>query len=266
MVALNARSAASRRRAERFTGAVLASPAEVAAACELLLLAVPDEALPELVGELSARPGVRPGTLVCHPSGRYGIGVLQPLAAAGALPLALHPAMTFIGVPEEQDRLAGTVFGVTAPVELRAVAEALVIEMGGEPVFVAESDRGLYHAALTWTANYLVTLVAQGRDLLGAAGVSCPSELLGPLLRASLANALRAGDGALSGPLARGDAGTLRAHLAVLEQAAPQMLPGYRSLAALTVARAVAAKLITPAVAASLRAELAGPPGRADEP
>ena len=92
--------------------------------------------------------------------------MLEPATGPGALPLALHPVMTFTGRPDDVDRLAGISFGVTAPDALRPVAEVLVMEMGGEPVFIAEEYRGLYHAALAGAANHLVTQVVQACDLL----------------------------------------------------------------------------------------------------
>src|SRR5262249_12837693 len=149
------------------------------------------------------------GRLLAHASGRHGLAVLEPAVRAGGLPLALHPVMTFTGRPDDVDRLTGVSFGVTAPEPLRPVAEALVVEMGGEPVFIAEENRDLYHAALAGAANHLVTLVVQARDLLSAAGVANPSRMLGPLLSAALDNALRLGDAALTGPVARGDAETV---------------------------------------------------------
>ena len=165
----------------------------------------------------------------CTPPGRYGTAVLDPALRAGALPLALHPAMTFTGTPVDVQRLAGCSFGVTAPEELRLAAEALVIEMGGEPEWIAEEARPLYHAALALGANHLVTLVAQSMELLRAAGVEAPDRMLGPLLGAALDNALRSGDAALTGPVARGDAGTVAAHVAELRAHAPadrRRLPG----------------------------------------
>ena len=147
--------------------------------------------------------------------------MLDPALRAGALPLALHPAMTFTGTPVDVQRLAGCSFGVTAPEELRLAAEALVIEMGGEPEWIAEEARPLYHAALALGANHLVTLVAQSMELLRAAGVEAPDRMLGPLLGAALDNALRSGDAALTGPVARGDAGTVAAHVAELRSARP---------------------------------------------
>jgi predicted short-subunit dehydrogenase-like oxidoreductase (DUF2520 family) len=213
-VAASGVSEASRRRAEALLpGVPMVEPGQVMAAADLVLLTVPDDALPDLVRGLAETGAVRPGQLLVHTSGRYGTAVLDPALRAGALPLALHPAMTFTGTPVDVQRLAGCSFGVTAPGELRLAAEALVIEMGGEPEWVEESARPLYHAALAIGANHLVTLVAQARDLLSAAGVTEPGRMLGPLLGAALDNALRSGDGALTGPAARGDAGTVAAHL-----------------------------------------------------
>ena len=133
-----------------------------------------------------------PGRLIAHASGRHGLAVLEPVVAKGALPLALHPVMTFTGRPEDAAQMAGISFGVTAPDALRAVAEVLVMEMGGEPVFIAEDKRGLYHAALASAANHLVTLVAAATDMLAEAGVAKPAAVLGPLLYAALDNALAA--------------------------------------------------------------------------
>jgi predicted short-subunit dehydrogenase-like oxidoreductase (DUF2520 family) len=153
--------------------------------------------------------------------------------------------MTFTGRPEDADRLAGICFGVTAPEVLRPAAEVLVMEMGGEPVFIAEADRGLYHAALAGAANHLVTQVVQAADLLTRAGVAQPARMLGPLLSAALANALQLGDAALTGPVARGDADTVAGHVAALRADAPEALPAYLALARLTASRALASGMLT---------------------
>src|SRR5581483_8191329 len=120
-------------------------PDEVAAVAELLLLAVPDDALADLVVGLANTGVVRKGALVAHTSGAHGIDVLEPLTAAGALPLALHPVMTFTGTEVDLQRLDGACFGATTTDELRPVAEALVIEMGSEPVWITEELRTTYH-------------------------------------------------------------------------------------------------------------------------
>jgi predicted short-subunit dehydrogenase-like oxidoreductase (DUF2520 family) len=261
IVAVSAVSAASLRRVDAILpGTPVRSPQEVVAGCDLVLLTVPDDALPALVSGLAATGTELAGRLLMHASGRHGLAVLEPATRLGALPLALHPVMTFTGRPDDVDRLAGVSFGVTTPDQLRPVAEVLVMEMGGEPVFIAEEDRGLYHAALAGAANHLVTQVVQAADLLRTAGVAEPSRMLGPLLGAALDNALRLGDAALTGPVARGDAETIALHLAALQAAAPEALPSYLALARLTADRALASGMLAPPDAQRLLEVLAGMP------
>ncbi|GAA0385203.1 DUF2520 domain-containing protein [Streptomyces luteireticuli] len=249
--------ASLRRAAEILPGVPVVPPAEVLARAELVLLTVPDDVLPGLVAGLAETGAVRPGQLLVHTSGRHGAAVLAPATRAGALPLALHPAMTFTGTAVDIQRLAGCSFGVTAPEELRLAAEALVIEMGGEPEWIDEDARPLYHAALAIGSNHLVTLVAQAMELLGTAGVAHPARMLGPLLGAALDNALRSGDAALTGPVARGDAGTVAAHVAQLRTHAPQAVAGYLAMARTTADRALAHGLLKPELAEDLLVVLA---------
>ena len=270
VVAASGVSEASVRRAHSsLPGVPLADPREVTARAELVLLTVPDDALPGLVSGLAATGAELAGRLLVHTSGRYGTGVLEPAVRRGALPLALHPVMTFTGRPDDLARLEGVCFGVTAPDQLRPAAEALVIEMGGEPVPIREEDRGLYHAALASAANHLVALVAESADLLRSAGVGDPGRMLSPLLYAALDNALRLGDAGLTGPVARGDADTVARHIEVLSQASPQALAAYLALARLTAGRSLAAGLLARSDARRLLDVLAvpaAPPGRDDPP
>jgi predicted short-subunit dehydrogenase-like oxidoreductase (DUF2520 family) len=218
------------------------------AAADLLLLTVPDDALAAVAAGLS----LRPDQVVAHTSGAYGLAVLAP---AGGRPLALHPAMTFTGDPADVSLLPGISYGVTAPDDLRPFATRLVADLGGTVEWIAEPDRPLYHAALSHGANHLVTLVNEAADLLREAGVREPQQLLAPLLAAALDNALRLGDGALTGPVARGDAGTIARHLAAL---GPAQARTYRALARRTADRAIAAGTLSPAAAERLLAVLAG--------
>jgi predicted short-subunit dehydrogenase-like oxidoreductase (DUF2520 family) len=239
-------SSASRQRIEQFLPDVpVLQPEEVLAAADLVLLTVPDDALAALVAGLATTGAPLAGRMLLHASGRHGLAVLEPAVRLGALPLALHPVMTFTGRPDDVDRLAGISFGVTAPEVLRPAAEVLVMEMGGEPVFIAEADRALYHAALAGAANHLVTQVVQAEDLLARAGVKQPARMLAPLLSAALDNALRLGDAALTGPVARGDADTVAGHVQALRATAPEALPAYLALARLTASRALASGMLT---------------------
>lgn len=261
VTAVAAVSDASRRRAASLLpDAEVKPPDEVAAAADLLLLAVPDDALAQLASGLAATGALRRGTLVAHTSGAHGVGVLSPLAEIGALPLALHPVMTFTGTDVDLQRLDGAAWGVTSDEVLRPVAETLVIETGGEPSFIAEELRPLYHAGLAFAANHLVTLVTQAADLLQTSGVDQPQRMLGPLLGAALDNALRTGDRALTGPVARGDAGTVAVHLETLARHAPDALDAYIAMGRLTAGRALASGLLDLDQAAALLDVLATRP------
>ncbi|MBF6099474.1 DUF2520 domain-containing protein [Nocardia cyriacigeorgica] len=226
---------------------------EVAASSELLILAVPDSELTGLIRGLASAGVVRPGTLVAHTSGANGVGVLAPLTELGARPLAIHPAMTFTGHDEDLARLANACFGITAADEIGyAIAQSLVIEMGGEPVRVAEEHRTLYHAALAHGSNHLVTVIVDavaalraaldGPGLLGQQVVDdapggLAERLLAPLASAALDNALRRGQSALTGPVARGDAAAVAAHLAALDSLDPRLAASYRALSLRTAER-----------------------------
>ncbi len=147
---------------------------------------------------------------------------------------------------------------MTAPDDVRPLATRLVADLGGTPEWIGEADRPVYHAALAHGANHLVTLVNEAADLLRHAGVRDPAPLLAPLLRAALDNGLRLGDAALTGPVARADAGTVAGHLRRLAGTAPESVAAYRTLARRTADRAIAAGRLDPVAAATLLEVLAG--------
>ncbi|HLS00127.1 DUF2520 domain-containing protein [Mycolicibacillus parakoreensis] len=255
VVAVAAISAESRRRARtRLPDTPVRPVPEVAAAAELLILAVPDSELTALVAGLAATAAVRAGTIVAHTSGAHGVGVLAPLTALGCTPLAVHPAMTFTGADEDLVRLPDTCFGITAGDEIGyAIAQALVIEIGGEPVRVPEHARTLYHAALAHAGNHLVTVVADavamlrtalaGTELLGQhlvddAPGGLAERVVGPLARAALENTLQRGQAALTGPVARGDADAVAAHRAAIAESDAALAEAYRAAALRTAQRA----------------------------
>ncbi|KGN33938.1 coenzyme F420-dependent NADP oxidoreductase [Knoellia sinensis KCTC 19936] len=251
-------SADSRERADALLpGVPLRDIPEVIDGADLVLLAVPDDALPELVSGLAATETWQAGQIVVHTSGRHGAGVLRPALDAHILPVALHPAMTFTGTVLDLGRLEECAFGVTCPDALRPMAEALVVEMGGEPVWIAEKDRAAYHAALAHGSNHLVTLIAEAMEVLGAAGVEQPRTVLGPLVRAALDNALRLGDAALTGPVARGDVSTVGTHLRELERISPEIRATYVAMARATAVRALESGRLQPSAAEPLLDTLA---------
>jgi predicted short-subunit dehydrogenase-like oxidoreductase (DUF2520 family) len=244
-------SDASRERIDTLLpGVPVLEVPDVVERAELVLLAVPDDALADLVAGLATTGAWQAGQLVVHTSGAHGLAVLAPATDRGARPIALHPAMTFTGTAGDLDRLtSGISFGVTTPERAeteraeteRAEAEALVADLRGHVEWIPDGHRALYHAALAHGANHLVTLVNEAMDRLRDAGVTRPEQVLAPLLNAALDNALRLGDAALTGPVSRGDAGTVAKHLATLDASAPESVAPYLALARRTADRAITA-------------------------
>lgn len=263
VIGASAVSAESRDRVDTLLpGVPVLEIEQVVERAELVLLTVPDDALEPLVAGLARLGRFHEGQLVVHTAGRYGTEVLAPARAAGAIPLAIHPAMTFSGTLVDEARIVGAPFAVTAEEDVLPIAVALVVELGGEPVVLPEASRGLYHAALAHSSNHLVTVTAQARAALRAAGVEEGGALLGPLARTALDGALQIGDAALTGPVARGDAGTVHEHLTALAapDLDPDVLPTYRALAEATTQRAERSRRLSSAQADALRAVLAGHP------
>ncbi|MGC9668188.1 Rossmann-like and DUF2520 domain-containing protein [Planosporangium sp. 12N6] len=260
VIAASGVSAASRDRISHLLPGTPVLPAdEVAARARFVIVSVPDDALSALVTGLAETGALGAGQVVAHTSGAHGLGVLAPAVVAGANALALHPAMTFTGTRVDLPRLrAGVSFGVTAPADLRAFATRIVADLGGAVEWITEEGRVLYHAALAHGANHLVTLVNEAMDRLRDAGVGDPARVLDPLLRAALDNALRLGDAALTGPVSRGDAGTVTRHLATLDATAPESVPAYLVLARRTADRAIAAGRLRATDAEPLLDVLAG--------
>lgn len=169
---------------------VLAVP-EIIERAELVLLAVPGRELPALANGLAVAGTWQPGQLVVHTAPEFGVGVLTPALQRGAIPLAIHPAMVFSGTSLDLARLAETYFAVTAPAPVLPIGQALVVEMGGEPIVVAEQDRTTYAEAISTATTFSRSIVEQASGLLAGVGVENPGAYLSSLVRSSVDEALR---------------------------------------------------------------------------
>jgi predicted short-subunit dehydrogenase-like oxidoreductase (DUF2520 family) len=210
---------------------------DLAHACDIIALAVSDDAVDAVAVDLAAALPAGVAPFVFHVSGRSGAAILEPLRAAGAATAAIHPAMTFTGDPAaEVSRMAQARFAITgSSPQAETQARQVVALLGGVAVAIAEDRRSLYHAALCHASNHLVTLMAGASHALEAAGVDSPAALLAPLVRAALENSLDRGFAALSGPLLRGDDRTVAGHLDALEAGCPDLLLAYRAMALATL-------------------------------
>jgi predicted short-subunit dehydrogenase-like oxidoreductase (DUF2520 family) len=191
LVGITAVSDSSRERAAAILpGVPILEIPEVIERSELVLLAVPDSELEALVAGLAATGAWQPGQLVVHTAPGFGIGVLGPAFAAGAIPLAIHPAMSFSGTSIDLSRLAETWFAVTAPTPVQPIGQALVVEMGGEPVIVDEDDRAAYAEAIATATTFSRAIVSQATDILAGIGMENPGSYLASLVRSSVEDAL----------------------------------------------------------------------------
>jgi len=195
VVGISAISERSRERAEAMLPGVPVLPVpEVVERSELVVLAVPGAELAGLVAGLASTGAWQLGQLVLHTSPEHGIGVLAPAASAGAIPLALHPAMSFTGTSLDLARLAGCYCAVTAPGPVLPIGQALAVEMGAEPVVVADADRPAWAEAVATATSFSASIVSQAVGILAGLGVPAPGSVLGPLVRSSVENALTAAD------------------------------------------------------------------------
>jgi len=201
------------------------------AAVEVILLAVPDDAVASVAQRLAATGEIGAGHTVLHLSGVLGDEALVPLADSGAALGSLHPFQTLASPADAAERLRGAVAGVSGGKEAVITAAELARSIGLTPVPIAADKKALYHAAAVFASNYLVTLEGVAEGLLEKAGLSATEarEALGPLMRVSLENALGVGpERALTGPIVRADLDTIQRHLESLPAEAAEL---YRELA-----------------------------------
>lgn len=210
---------------------------DLASGCDVIAIAVSDDALEAVAADLAAALPARAAPFVFHVSGASGAAILDPLRDVGALTAAIHPAMTFTGdARSEVERMARARFAITgSSPQASDAARQIVGLLGGIAVDIKEERRPLYHAALCHASNHLVTVMTGASHALTAAGVDDPAALLAPLVRAALENSLERGFAALSGPLLRGDDQTVEGHLAALAAHCPDLLPAYRAMALATL-------------------------------
>ncbi len=171
---------------------------------ELVVIAVPDDQLSDLVSGLAALGAWQPGQLVLHTAAAFGVSVLDPARAAGAIPLAVHPALAFTGTSVDLARLRDAWCAVTAPGPVLPIAQALVVEMGAEPIVIDEADRAAYAEAVAAASQFSSAIVNQSVEALRAIGVEHPGRVLGAVVRSAVENALQ-GAGVDSIDLARLD-------------------------------------------------------------
>jgi predicted short-subunit dehydrogenase-like oxidoreductase (DUF2520 family) len=234
------RTEESARAAKRFVGSGVATtdPTRLIPRADLVFITTPDAAIASVCLTLAESGALTPGAVVAHCSGALPSSILEPARRAGCAVGSLHPCQAFASAGEAVRVLPGSyccIEGDLAAVEaLEEVARVLRMQI----VKVPTSAKVLYHAAACVASNYAVALQHAAVRLQEAAGISREDALqcLLPLLQGTASNLERAGlPDALTGPIERGDAGTVAAHLEAVAEAAPGLLPMYREMGRLAV-------------------------------
>jgi predicted short-subunit dehydrogenase-like oxidoreductase (DUF2520 family) len=260
--AVLSRTAASARALADRVGAPVASASGEALppSVRLVWICVPDDAIGTVAEALAEVDHPWPDTTVAHTSGAKSAAVLSPLEQAGAAPLSFHPMQTFAeDTPPEA--FSGIVVGLQGGPAAVEKGGTVARTLGAQPVRLSAHDKARYHAAAALASNGLVALMAAVKELLPLPqeAPSAPVDHAGvaPLVARTWEN-LQGGapEEALTGPVARGDEETVRAHLQALRDETPHLLPLYAALSTEMVRVAVRGEHLSPSQAKRLRARL----------
>ncbi len=260
VVAVSSRSqTSSEKLAQVISGCrAVSNNQAVADAAELIFVTTPDDAIAPVVSEIQWRPGQS----VVHCSGAASTDILEPARKSGAQVGASHPLQTFASVQQAIDNIPGSTFAIEAEEPLLTTLKDMAAALDGTWIELKASDKILYHAAAVIACNYMVALIKLSTDLWQTFNVPTDqaTKALMPLLRGTLNNIDSVGiPQCLTGPIARGDTGTIKKHLDALEKVAPSVLATYRELGIQTIPIALAKGRINQNQAAELQAILRQP-------
>jgi predicted short-subunit dehydrogenase-like oxidoreductase (DUF2520 family) len=230
----------------------------VADNAELVFITTPDDAIAPVASKVKWHPAQS----VVHCSGADSVDILKPARELGAGVGAFHPLQTFASVQQAIENMPGSTFALEAEGPLLETLKDMAEALGGRWVVLKASDKVLYHASAVIACNYMVTLVKLASDLWQSFDIPPrqATQALLPLIRGTLHNIETIGiPDCLTGPIARGDTGTINKHLDALEQSAPHLLTAYRELGRQTVPIALAKGRIDKKQAQELEALLAQP-------
>jgi predicted short-subunit dehydrogenase-like oxidoreductase (DUF2520 family) len=257
VVAVSSRSlTSSERLAEKISGCqVYKEPQEVAKIAQLVFITTPDDTIPNVAAEVQWHNGQS----VVHCSGAHSVDILEPAKQRGSNTGCFHPLQTFASVEQAIENIPGSTFAIEAEEPLLSILEEMATSLEGDWVILKAGDKVLYHVAAVFSCNYLVTLVKLATDLWRTFGVSPAqaTKALMPLLRGTLSNIENVGlPNCLTGPIARGDIGTIQRHLKSLEIQAPSLLNTYKDLGRQTIPISLAKGKINVQIAQELKALL----------
>jgi len=256
VVAVSSRSQKSAKKlAASVDNCTITDNQGVADTAELVFITTPDNTIASVASPVKWHPGQS----VVHCSGAASTDILEPARKSGARVGALHPLQAFASSKEAIKNIPGSTFAVEAEEPLLSTLKDMATAIGGHWIELKASDKVIYHAAAVIASNYLVTLVKLATDLWQTFSVphDKATQALLPLLRGTLTNIETIGiPGCLTGPIARGDTGTIKQHLDALNKVAPNLVSTYKELGRQTIPIAIAKGKINEQQARELKAIL----------
>jgi len=238
IVAVAGRSKASLTQGIVYTGGKpYLNFSEAALTANCIIITTSDDAIAYVCKIISSEGGIKPGTKVIHMSGAGGLDLLESARDAGAHVASIHPLQSFADVEGAIKNIPGSTFGITSEDEIKEWSVQMVRDLGGIPFFISDADKPLYHAAACIASNYLTTLIHMVEEIYQSLGLSREDTIraIWPLVMGTIGNIESKGTvQALTGPVARGDAGTIRKHAEALRHKLPDLLQAYSALGILT--------------------------------
>jgi predicted short-subunit dehydrogenase-like oxidoreductase (DUF2520 family) len=238
IIAVYDKSPAALKRALPCTGGrAFRNPGEAVAKADSILITVPDDAIFSACNEIARAELVRE-KFVFHMSGAGGLDLLDAAKRAGAVTASIHPLQSFSSIDNAIQNIPGSIFGITADKKAKTQARIIVRDLRGIPIFISPDQKPLYHAAACIASNYLVSLFNVVESIYESIGINKKNARKAylPLIYGTLKNIEISGCvDALTGPIARGDANTIRKHIATIKETQPQYSSLYSALGLVTV-------------------------------
>ncbi|MGV8059338.1 MAG: Rossmann-like and DUF2520 domain-containing protein [Smithellaceae bacterium] len=237
IVAISDKSALALKKALPYTGGkTFRYPRKAVIEADCILITTPDDIISGTCNKVATSQFIK-DKFIFHMSGAGGLDLLDSAKKAGAVTASIHPMQSFSSIDTAIHKIPGSIFGITADKKAQKQARIIVRDLGGIPINISSVQKPLYHAAACFASNYLVSLLSVVESIYESIGINkeMARKAYLPLIYGTLHNVENAGViQALTGPIARGDAGTIKKHIAALEKAQPQYSSIYSALGLVT--------------------------------
>ncbi|PKN70672.1 MAG: DUF2520 domain-containing protein [Deltaproteobacteria bacterium HGW-Deltaproteobacteria-12] len=237
IVAISDKSPAALKKARPYTGGkAFRDPGISVMDADCIVITTPDDIISSVCNEIADSKLVKQ-KFVFHMSGAGGLDLLDTAKEAGAYVASIHPLQSFSSVDTAIENIPGSIFGITTDKKAQKQAQIIVQDLNGIPIFISDVQKPLYHAAACIASNYLVSLLNVVESVYESIGISKTNaqKAYFPLIYGTLKNIEYSGSiNALTGPIARGDAGTIKKHIAAIAKTQPQYLSLYCNLGLIT--------------------------------